>query len=373
MATHFELLDLEPHEQRLIALISPTATRFFLSPLDKGLSGARTLIVRWSIDERLHSAQRVVKIGEARKIEREYEAVQGILPLMPRLGAMRLLPDLSEPASHRLLLQEYGGGSAVPVSLRQRLGKFSPGVTPSPSPSVSAATKMVERVFQIALKDVHFQRPESYTAKEENFGAVLDWWLAKGGLKGASIEKDLSASAPRLAARGLPRPQQILDLIDELLTRKSTFSYGYVHGDLHTQNVLIDENDAPFLVDFAWSGRKWRAVDFLMMECSLKFVCTPSDADIDDLCELETLLDTEASETDLTAWAEDRPFGREIAPVAAGVLAVRRLALGCGAAADLAQYRHGLALFTSSLATRPGLNRLYLLHSLAHQTRRILE
>lgn len=373
MAKSFELMDLEPHEQRLIERISPEADRFYLSPLDKGLSGARTLIVRWSIDGHLRSAQHVAKIGDAAKIAREYEAVQRIRPLLPRLGAMRVLPRLQEEATHRLLLQEYGGGeTAVPLSLRQWLGNFAPGVAPSVSPTIAAATRMMERLYKNALREVHFQPIENYRLRHQKFSEALDWWVSKGSLLGSSVELDLRLLAPRLQAKGFPEPVEILKLLENLSGSESSFSYGFVHGDLHTQNVLVDESEAAFLIDFAWAERKWRAVDFLMMECSLKFVCAPFDAEVDDLCELEALLDAEVTSDDLALWAENTPFGREIAPAAAGVAVVRRLALDSGAVADFTQYRRGLAILTSALATRPGLNRLYLLYSLAHQVRELL-
>jgi hypothetical protein len=375
MVKSFELMDLVPHERQLIELIDQKANRFYLAPLDKGLSGARTLLVRWSMDGNLRSAQHVVKIGSARKIEREFQAVKGIRPLLPRLYAMRMLPAKVVQSEHRMLLQEYAGGdTSVPVSLRQWLGNFAPGVTPTQRPTIQSASRLIGRIFSNALKEVHFQAPSNYANRKLLYCEALDWWLNKGGdLRASSVYSDLVLLDSRFVARGLPSAGQIFEYVAALSKERDAFSYGYIHGDLHTQNVLVDSEQSVNLIDFAWAAKRWRAIDFIMMECSLKFVCAPFDADTNDLFELEGLIDKPVSERELESWSEATPFGREMVPAASAVIACRRLALECGATSSLQQYRKGLVLMTSALATRPGLNRLFLLYSLAQQCRLCME
>jgi len=62
----------------------------------------------------------------------------------------------------------------------------------------------------------------------------------------------------------------------KLFRRTIRGRFGYVHGDLHPNNIIIDKTDKPRLIDFDWSGKKRHIlVDFVLMENSLRFFLCP--------------------------------------------------------------------------------------------------
>jgi hypothetical protein len=49
------------------------------------------------------------------------------------------------------------------------------------------------------------------------------------------------------------------------------------HGDLHVNNIVIDEKKNPHLIDFAWANMEHHfLVDFSLMECTLRFATLPN-------------------------------------------------------------------------------------------------
>ena len=55
---------------------------------------------------------------------------------------------------------------------------------------------------------------------------------------------------------------------------------GAVHGDLHANNVVIDNLGKVHLIDFAWAGLSEHIlVDYVLMECSLRFLLFPHHVD----------------------------------------------------------------------------------------------
>jgi hypothetical protein len=127
------------------------------------------------------------------------------------------------------------------------------------------------------------------------------------------------------------------------------------------------------LTGFGRAGIRWRALDFLSLECALKFDLTVQQVDAAALMALEQALEAHGPADrprDLVAALADVPYGRRLAAGAACVAAVRRGAVESGAVADPAQYRRGLALMTAGLLAAPaGRNLAFVVRSLAHHMR----
>ena len=116
----------------------------------------------------------------------------------------------------------------------------------------------------------------------------------------------------------------------------------------------------------------WRAVDFLMMECSLKFLVAPHNARLDDLLRMEQAIDSEPSRSRRGAAPLARCMLRsELEVVTEAVRSVRACAVDTRAVSTMRAYRAGLALMPAGHTTMPGLNQLYLLHSLAFYARQL--
>lgn len=56
--------------------------------------------------------------------------------------------------------------------------------------------------------------------------------------------------------------------IDKLLTKDKTY-FGIIHGDFHSGNIFLDENDNPSVFDFDCFGYGWRAYDISVFLWSL--------------------------------------------------------------------------------------------------------
>jgi hypothetical protein len=62
--------------------------------------------------------------------------------------------------------------------------------------------------------------------------------------------------------------------------RRVSLGVAPVHGDLHPSNVVLTADDAPQLIDFAWFSEEGHVLkDYVLMECSLRFLYFPDDVD----------------------------------------------------------------------------------------------
>jgi hypothetical protein len=159
----------------------------------------------------------------------------------------------------------------------------------------------------------------------------------------------------------------LISAIGKLLAYPIIVPIGAIHGDLHAQNVLLGAGGTMQLIDFGWTNQeKWKAIDFLMMECSLKFAASPPHSLLQDLMTLDKLLDSEFNGTpngNYLALA-GCVHGTELLAIAHAVHAVRYCALTLGAITDLSHYRLGLITLMAGLTSLPTLiNRVYLFGS----------
>ncbi len=66
---------------------------------------------------------------------------------------------------------------------------------------------------------------------------------------------------------------------------------GRVHGDLHPDNIILDRNNIPHLIDFAWAELpRDILVDFVLLENSIRFWHFPKSANLDEQMALDELL-----------------------------------------------------------------------------------
>ncbi len=350
-----------------MTLACPNARQIYLAPLDKGLSGASVWLARWSISgasSKLH----VFKIGDYKKLERERNAAATIAaPLEQRFPDMELCP--ASPARRGLLAQvgllrqEFlGDTSGDVVNLRRWIGQRAR--------NADEVRTMIRTLYANRMRSWH--PPDgSFPAARITLEAATDRW-GSATLRGPASQigkRELDASLSQLTTADLASISKVCALLRK---RKEEVAIGPVHGDLHSQNILV-ANGRLELIDFALTGEKWRALDFLMLECSLKFLVSPAHARLRDLLEIDEVAEPALQrKTPRLASLRSRLLGRELEKIAAGVAEVRRQALLTGAVTDGDQYRRGLVLMTAGLADLPEpINRLFLFHSLGWQTMRV--
>ena len=63
--------------------------------------------------------------------------------------------------------------------------------------------------------------------------------------------------------------------IMENMIEKTTITKSLIHGDLHTDNIVINHENCPRIVDFAWSTENDIYIDFALLEVSARYWGTP--------------------------------------------------------------------------------------------------
>lgn len=354
--TVYSYYGLDRHEQELIAAACDHSPKVELAPLDKGLSGSKVLLARWTVSG-TYTKFHVFKIGDASKLHREYKAITTIAaPLVPNFPNADY--KISADKQRALLSQEFiGNDDGSTRSLRQ----YIEGAL-----TAAEVAKIIEELYKSRSNWI----PATPKVEHTTVGDHLMPWIRKGDLPKAVAEIGKSAVDASLKAR--PQLTQLDDL-DKLIKKvfASTISIktGPVHGDLHSQNVIVDRAKKVSFIDFGWTDVRWLAVDFLWLECSLKYVVAPQYAQLDDLLAIENVLDAcwdtgIADTSDLT----NRMVGNELARIATGISVIRKHAKQQDPSLSLRDYRKGLIAMTYALTTFPQLNRVHLIHSLARET-----
>jgi len=351
----FDHLNLDDDSRALIRKACDGANRVELAPLDKGLSGSSVWLARWELASGVPTQHHVFKIGARRKLKRENDAMTIASSIVKAFPHFHLY---TKHGSERALLkQQFAGDVGRTASLRQVL---------QDSADPARASALIKSLYVSLLHGQGWLTGgKKVRARYEH---ILDWWVERMDLPKAAnaigakaIDRSLRSSF-RMKLDGLQK------IVRAIRRKTEAVPTSPVHGDLHAQNVLVDADDQLHLIDYGWTAERWPAIDFLMMECSLKFVVSPPHATLEDLIRMETIIDTEwERRVPRTASLQRELLGAELETIAAAVIEVRRCARDLQAVENFAQYRHGLILLTAALATLPSLiNRVYLFHSLAY-------
>ncbi|MEU4688779.1 hypothetical protein [Actinoplanes sp. NPDC023714] len=335
---------LDEEEKLLILSILPSGSaEILLEVADKGLSGSKTFHARYRIPDGL-SKRFVVKVGTLRKIEREASAVlQFAAPLLDGTNS----PVWRRGETKAVIAQELVNlnRGAQLSSLRNRLRE-----RPDSAESVSRLLRDGLAPWYedpIANGPVPMTLDALFSRHVRRGGAVVhpeDWVLLK------EWTENLSGVAWR-------EPSEV---IGDLLRRTVRVPKSISHGDLHSQNILVDPAGRCWPIDFAWcTNNSSLVVDLVMLECSLKFLAFPMRADLQEMIRLERAL---TNEYIYSGSLPLMPYATELRNVLGGLVEVRRFARDAGI--SFADYRACLAVMTSSLATHAKLNRPLVLASL---------
>lgn len=348
----------------------------YLSPLDKGLSGSSVWLAQWRFHSNQISKFHVFKIGPLHKLRLEREATQRIASVLIRqFPNVELFEDdnlRADPKKRTALLrQEFFGdveGKAV------NLKKFI-----ECSRDDAEVEMVLRKIYENTMEAWHRASSKLGSSHDTSvnlpLNKALDWWTNRMSLSQAAEEIGKTALQRQLTKQFGLTLNGIEARVRRLGQKPERIRIGAVHGDLHAENVLIDGGYNINVIDYGWTALdKWRAIDFLMMECSLKFVVSPPHAEASDLLFLEAVLEE--------MWTKTKPQrlrqlagainGKSLVKIAKAIGYVRRRALACGAVESSAQYRRGLILLTAGLSSLPKLiNRLFLFQSICYHLHKI--
>ena len=338
----------------LVARANSDAERVALAPLAEG-----SWLARW--EGRETGGVRVLTVGHHAELERQNLAVRDLAGAtgdrLPHLGLYRGEDDVS------LLRQRVTLREPV-MTLGERLAEDAA------RPEQAAAT--IDALLRLRLARWHFELarpPEPAELALEQLLSVEapapDWDGVERELGRAALEGAVAEEGVALA--------DLERAVQKLGGHVERAVLGPVHGGLDGASVLVDRDGRMELTNFAHAGLRWRALDFLSLECALKFDLTIQQVDDGSLMRMEQALETHGPDDRpraLTLALGPLPHGRRLATSAACVATVRRAAVECGAVSDAAQYRRGLALMTAGLLGAPGERNLcFVVRSLAHHVR----
>lgn len=355
----------EAHKALIHEACTGATGSIYLKDLDKGLSGARVLLAHWPLEAETESAFHVLKIGKLDKLQLEIDRIeQFVAPVDPQIGHIRLFPSLQDSELGLLRQAFLGGRDGTLKSLRRWIDEVQ---------KTQTVVKQIATLFERRMLQWHCRTGSVPPHVEQTLDQIFEDRTARiKDLPTLFDDIGLSALETSFKDKNLATAKQIYETVATLRSERGSFASGLVHGDLHAQNVLVGNDDELHLIDFAWAGYNWKAVDFLMMECSLKFIVTPHDFRVEDLIEMERLLD--GGEEKAAAHFKplgERVYGQSLQVFASAVNEVRRQSMRHRAIRDFDQYRRGLIVLTACLASYPELNRNFLAHSLAFHVSRL--
>jgi hypothetical protein len=357
------LWGIDPVRGRLIRQACSEATGSIrLEPLDKGLSGSRVLLAQWPLQANTVSAPHVLKIGDLQKLRRESECAEKLIsPVDPQVGHIRLFVD--EATNLGLLRQAFlGSPDGQATSLKQWLrDEHRP----------EKVADQVRSLYSVRMRQWHCADGSTPPSEKHSFNEVFAGRTERQKDLGQAFD-DVGRLAldESFAALKFASLTDVEAAIPQLSAASETFSIGLTHGDLHAQNVLVSNSNLQ-LIDFAWAKYNWKAVDFLMLECSLKLLVIPVECRLEDLVWVETLVEAGIGIDQCLSELDHRPYAKYLRIFAAALAAVRQQALAWTAATDFEQYRRGLIVLMSCLGTYPDLNRNFLAHSLAYHVSKL--
>jgi hypothetical protein len=334
----------EEESALLLSTLPADASSLSLEPLDKGLSGSKVFQAKYETDGLL-SKPFVMKVGPIEKVTQEAKAIDtivaptimGIGRSIYRRGTKKALvgQDLVSLSTHAAL-----------ESLRTRVRRSNDG------------PDLILRILRDRLGSWYL--PRGRKSQMFTLGRLFDPYLKKGPPSGGGFPPPWDDLFDWVRCDTNCGWEHVEPAMEQAKATVATLPKTIVHGDLHTQNVLVDERAECWPIDFGWTRRgSCPLVDLTMLECSLKFLALPMRTELRSLLPIESAM----ARFEGAPSAGRTPYGEEADRVFRTVEAVRRFGLDDLAIPE-AVYRQGLLLMTFALASHGGLNTPYVIASL---------
>lgn len=263
-----------------------------VKPLGEGHSSGSAVLVSASFANVLQ-ADVVAKFDERKKAQQEASNYDKYVAKY--LGGARRTQRLDFRATARLggIAYSFVGGNPA------QFHRFGDVYRTS---SIKTVKQMLDNLF---LETCHtwYVNPISSDTGKQSLGSCYRGWLCLNNTKLRTALQEIirfdEECTFRLTSPGQPHQSALemrgmgVTLTAPLLRSNSAFSYDgpfyLTHGDLHENNILVDNHNQTWLLDFYQTGPSHPARDFALLEGAVKFYLQASH------CPLTTLLDWERS------------------------------------------------------------------------------
>ena len=269
-------------------------TTLFISELGRvGKSGARLLLCYLG----RKSIPFVIKIDKKEKISKEYKAISRIWTYFKDAGTPSHEPAYVHGLG-ALLYWHRGGDTREQIEISKELRDI---VFEMNDPSIT--DHFIEHVMKQVLSHLdaaqHAKKLRRFQMREE-YQPYLRGHKSATQLKalfGAQHNEDYFEF---LGAQIL---NPLTYIKDHRLGNEVKGYFCPIHGDLHANNVIVDSNNGVHLIDFAWAHpHKHFLKDFVLMECSLRFMLFPRCVDLQEQLVVDNVLLKPEGALELAEW-----------------------------------------------------------------------
>lgn len=231
-----------------------SAEHIHVRPLGRfGYTGAKLFLARFDTQGR--GAPYVVKIDNIRSIEREWSSMQKAQAFF--YDAMATMTSLASSDSAAIIYKLFSSPDGKITELRELYEGDSPD---------AEVCGVLERLYD-SCAIAH-----APTAATGTLGAEYEWYLRRERPDRVSEAFGGDTGEPiSLFGEKYHHPVTTVAKVGE----SATSTRAFVHGDLHPNNVVLNEHGLPALIDFAWAHEGDLYADYVLMECSLRFLLFP--------------------------------------------------------------------------------------------------
>lgn len=245
------------------------ATEVVVKPLERfGYSGARVFVFYTSGGT---SRPWIGKIHNRKGIREEIEGLDRARDHFEDARHERHTAFRGNKGILCISLISSGGSSDMSVTELKDL-LFEDPAKPRRLPATKSVQKILTKLYRsncdASFKAARFER--------QRLKDQYEWYL-RGNRARPLFENFFGKSRDKklIEIYGRPYPNP-LKTVDSLLQMERQLQLSTVHGDLHPSNVVLDRNRIPRLIDFSWCRKNAHVLqDFLLMECSIRFLMAP--------------------------------------------------------------------------------------------------
>ena len=281
----------------LFQRLFPFVDKIIIAPLLSGRSGAGVVKVKPS-----DIPYAIVKFGERGKISEEAKRFDA--EVFGKIGLYRITFKMKHCSTSNIagILYTLIGTSVDEVRSFNEYYKDS-------SIDAEGLKKVIDGLFTEILGFWFNKRTEQ--------GFDLDVWYQK------HLGIDLQTLREEIFTGNLTGEDKVVINVDNCGTFPNPVRYVMneenfpfdtfccpIHGDLNGNNILIDQSDYAWLIDFAKTGQGYVFQDFIKLECVIKFEVLKT-VDVQALCEFEKALQSPKMFSDFATMSFSNSYNKD--------------------------------------------------------------